>query len=110
MNYGWDKPIMTIMLHPERGRLKTEMPAIEILREPNRHQYESVTKAMTVCIFELCQLEIQRTERMMDIHRRIGKDGGVKNEPVQDQVRDGKNPERRSDNPGDERVGSPQEV
>lgn len=85
-NYGWNTPVKTIMLHPEHGKIRTEMPAIDILREPNRHQFESIVKAMSVCIFELVQLEQDRSERMMGL---LTTPEGGTNEQVQSSVREG---------------------
>ena len=105
--HGWNKPVKTIMLHPEQGKIRTELPAIDILREPNRHQFESIIKAMSVCIFELVQLEQDRSERMMGLMQ----NGGT-HEPVQNTVREGdhRDSDRRDDNLGGESRGSTGQV
>ena len=106
--YGWNEPVKTIMLHPEHGKIRTELPAIDILREPNRHQFESIIKAMSVCVFELIRLEQERSERMMGL---IQRGTGENDETVQSAVRErnsGSDQGRSGDLRKQSRRGSPE--
>ena len=96
---GWNKKIKTIMLHPEHGRIKTEMSAIDILREPNRHQYESLTHAMCVCVHALVEAEEQRTARVEEVARRLR----GSHEPVHSEISETDLGSGSGDSGGDER-------
>ncbi len=66
MSTGFDQVVKTIMLDPAEGRVQREMSARQILEEPNRHQFEPIIKALSICLLELMKRSEEAEARMYD--------------------------------------------
>lgn len=66
MVFAWNiQKVKSRYLHPELGRpVQVEVPAIDILRNPNRHQMESVLSAVAVTLVELVRLQEESAARI----------------------------------------------
>lgn len=69
MNFAWNtKKIKSLYMHPEHGRkIQVELPAIDILRDPNRHQIESIIAAMASTLVELVKIQEESVARFQEL-------------------------------------------
>jgi hypothetical protein len=81
MGFNWNnKKIKTTINTPDRGQVIVEMPASQIVKEPNRHRMESIISALCVTVSELIEINESQAKRIVQLQETIrGKKNDIEN-------------------------------
>lgn len=72
LGFSWNTtPVKTIYLSPEGQKVQKDLPAAEIIAAPNRHQMESVMKALTIAVSELIGIQEQQATRILQLQKQL---------------------------------------
>jgi hypothetical protein len=71
VNFPWNEKMVKTILFSPTGKSQVEMSAAEIVRNPNRHQVESIIQSLCFCVSQLMDIHEADAKRMVEVYSKL---------------------------------------
>lgn len=65
--YKWKKLVKATVHDKEKGRIRVEVPSIDLLKDPNRVEFEPIIQALANCVVGLVEQQEASIKRLQDL-------------------------------------------